>query len=117
MTFLGIKPAMRRRYSSEFKQQIVDLCQPGISIAGVALAHGLNVNMVRRWIQRQAILPIAVTASTSLVKLVPLSVQQSVATLDGMIEIHVERKGRLVKLRWPMSDAASLSTLLTGWLR
>ena len=37
-------------YPKEFKQQIAVLaCEPGISVAKLAMAHQLNVNMVFRW--------------------------------------------------------------------
>jgi transposase len=37
-------------YPEEFKQQIaVAACEPGISVAKLAMAHQLNVNMVFRW--------------------------------------------------------------------
>ena len=39
-----------RRHSAEFKSQVIELArQPGISTAAVALANGLNANMLRRW--------------------------------------------------------------------
>ena len=42
----------RRTYSAEFKQQIVQACKaPDISIASVALQHGLNTNLVSKWIR------------------------------------------------------------------
>ena len=118
MTLPATKPATRRRYPREFKQQIVDLCQPGISIAGIATAHGLNVNMVRRWIhQRQAMPLVQSTLPANPMKLVPLSVQHPAVSSDSMIEIHVERKGTTVRLRWPSSATASLTVLLSNWLK
>jgi len=40
-----------RRYSREFKAQLVAACQgPGVSIAAIALHHKLNANRLRRWI-------------------------------------------------------------------
>ena len=42
----------RRTYSAEFKQQIVQACKaPDVSIASVALQHGLNTNLVSKWIR------------------------------------------------------------------
>ena len=39
----------RRTYSAEFKQQIVQACKvQGVSIASVALQHGLNINLVSK---------------------------------------------------------------------
>ncbi|HQS86355.1 MAG TPA: transposase [Polaromonas sp.] len=40
----------RRVYSTEIKTRIAQECrQPGASVAGVALAHGINANIVHRW--------------------------------------------------------------------
>lgn len=45
----------RRRHSEEFRAQVVVACgQRGVSVAAVALAHGLNANLVRRWIKENA---------------------------------------------------------------
>ena len=42
----------RRTYSAEFKQQIVQACKaPDVSIASVALQHGLNTHLVSKWIR------------------------------------------------------------------
>ena len=42
----------RRTYSAEFKQQIVQAYKAqGISIASVALQHGLNTNLVSKLIR------------------------------------------------------------------
>ena len=42
---------VRRRHSPEFKARVVDACQVrGASVAGVALAHGVNANLVRKWV-------------------------------------------------------------------
>jgi transposase len=51
---MGISHPIRRRrhHASEFKQRLVALCQPGVSISGVALAHGVNANLLRRWINQ-----------------------------------------------------------------
>ena len=42
----------RRFYSPELKLQVIGACaQPGASIAGVALQHGINTNIVHRWLR------------------------------------------------------------------
>ncbi|OPD72540.1 transposase, partial [Pseudomonas aeruginosa] len=44
-------PGQRRSYPKSFKAQVVEECtQPGASVAGVALSHGLNANLVHKWI-------------------------------------------------------------------
>ena len=41
----------RGRYSDDFKRQVVGRClEPGVSAAAVALANGLNANLLRRWV-------------------------------------------------------------------
>ena len=42
----------RRVYSPETKTQTAQDChQPGASVAGVALASGINANIVHRWLR------------------------------------------------------------------
>lgn len=44
-------PASCRRHSAEFKAQVLATCgEPGASVAAIALAHGLNANLVRKWL-------------------------------------------------------------------
>jgi transposase-like protein len=41
----------RRSYNIAAKRALVELCKgPGVSVAGTALAHGINANLLRRWI-------------------------------------------------------------------
>ena len=41
-----------RRHSPEFKAQVIAAClQPGVSIAAVAQANGLNANFLRTWVK------------------------------------------------------------------
>ena len=41
----------KRRYSESGKQALIGLCQqPGASVAAIAVANGLNPNVVRRWL-------------------------------------------------------------------
>ena len=47
----------RRRYDPASKQRLVEAClQPDVSLAGLALQHGVNANLLRKWVtgeQRQ----------------------------------------------------------------
>ena len=61
---------VKRRHSTEFKARILAECEVrGASVAGVALAHGVNANLVRKWIvmRRRALAP---TSTTSLLPVV-----------------------------------------------
>ena len=42
----------RRRYDPGSKERLVAAClQPGVSISGLALAHGINANLLRKWVK------------------------------------------------------------------
>jgi transposase len=54
---LILKPGSngRRTYSVAAKRALVQLCsRPGTSVAGMALAHGINANLLRRWMVQYA---------------------------------------------------------------
>ena len=45
----------RRFYSPELKGQVRQECrQSGASVAGVALSHGINANIVHRWLREHS---------------------------------------------------------------
>jgi transposase len=42
----------RRRYDPRSKERLVAASlQPGVSISGLALAHGVNANLLRKWVK------------------------------------------------------------------
>ena len=46
----------RRRYDPVSKQRLVEACrQPGASLAGLALRHGVNANLLRKWVAGQPV--------------------------------------------------------------
>jgi len=66
----------RRTYTPEYKRSVVEQCaKPGVSVAGVALAHGINANLVRRWIVRQKRALVGTIAAPQAV-LLPVSVRR-----------------------------------------
>jgi transposase len=43
----------RRRFDAQAKRELVEAClRPGVSVAGLALTHGVNANLLRKWISR-----------------------------------------------------------------
>ena len=44
----SVTTRQRRRFSREFKRQLVDQCTPGVPFAGIALSHGISANLLRR---------------------------------------------------------------------
>ena len=103
----------RRRHSLEFKARVVAACQePGVSVARVALDHGLNDNMVRRWIKaakpgptmaRPDFVPLALPASPAAAPAV---------TAEDVIRIEVPRADGAITITWPASQADRAVSLL-----
>ena len=103
----------RRVYSTELKIQVAQECrQPGASIAGVALSHGINANIVHGWRQlaRQA-----AQATPATPAFVPLQLPPPAPAPTALAPIDIElRRGPLsVRLQWPASAAAELA----HWMR
>ncbi|MDO9074169.1 MAG: transposase [Rubrivivax sp.] len=65
-------PVARRQYSAELKTKVLAACnEPGASIAAVALSHGLNANLVRKWLVGRGLKRTGIAA--------PVAVQTSAA--------------------------------------
>jgi transposase len=65
--------ATRRTHSIEFKRSTVEASrQPGTSIAGVAMAHGINANQLHKWRRQFSGTLTSVAVSTPL--LLPVTV-------------------------------------------
>lgn len=114
-------PARRRRtHTASFKQAVINACQvPGASVAGVALAHGINANQVRRWMrERGVVLPSRVPASTidAAPAFVPLAMP-SVRSETTAIRIEVHRGTTAIHVEWPVQAADACAAWLRDWLR
>ena len=118
----------RQHYSREFKSRVVaEARQPHVSIASVALSHGLNANLLRRWIQDadpnyvgkhlQSPQSINGTVSSgSAPAFLPVNfpaAQLTPKSAGQCIEIEVQKGSTTVKVKWPLQ--ASHSCL--AWLR
>jgi len=41
----------RRTYSKQFKAEVAQQClMPGASVSAIALSHGINANVIRKWL-------------------------------------------------------------------
>lgn len=122
--------SQRRVHGAEFKSQVLAECeQPGVSVAAVALAHGLNVNLVRKWLIGRGIkrtglpaprnvtrsqLATAEPASRGL-QFIPVEVTPRAPAADAApCDIHIEltRGGTLLSVRWPSTRAESCAAWL-----
>ena len=113
--------AKRRFYSPEFKLQIVAECgQAGASIAGVALRHSVNANIVHRWlrehsqgtlaVQQLAFMPVTLTAQPT------LATPQPELPTSPDIRIEVQRASTTIIVNWPLQGGASCAQWLREWL-
>ncbi len=68
----------RRWYTAQFKASVVEQCaRSGVSVAKVALGHGLNANLVRKWINADRVERRVDDASGLPVALIPVSVSDA----------------------------------------
>jgi transposase len=103
----------RRRHDAEVKRRIVEECaQPGASVAAIALANGLNANLVHKWRRRAQRAPVARAAVPAAEGFVPVALAPS----PEAIQIEVRRGGALVQIRWPAAAAAECAAWLRAWL-
>jgi transposase len=119
----------RRKHSAEFKLSAAQACQrAGASIAAVALANGLNANMLRKWVieaERARAGELATTTvvpeDTGAAQSVPspgfieLPVPES--SSGSQIHIELQRSGTTVKVNWPVSAASECGVWLRALLR
>jgi len=101
----------RRSYPKTLKAQIVAQCsQPGASIASVALSHGVNANLVHKWIRLADCAAAATPAFVPVVAPVP-------PALGRHIEIRLSRGPVQATVQWPVSEAGACVAWLREWLR
>jgi len=117
-TFIPALPEGRRRrrqYSSEFRADLIKAAsQPGVSVAAVALANGMNADLLRRWIQMaqsRENLVTAMAASLPVEGFVPLSMPSPGSDRD--VRIELSRGAMLIKVNWPISAAGACAL----WVR
>jgi len=114
-----LKKRTRRNHAPELKHQVVLACQqPGASVAAVALAHGLNANLVRRWLRDdpRATSAVAVVGPPS-GGFVEVPMPRSGIPVAEPIHLELRRGASSVSLRWPASAAAECGAWLREWLR
>ena len=116
----------RRQYSDEFKRDAVAAClAPGVSMAAVALANGLNANVLRRWVNEHETspntalaqtAPVACAATQPVPGFIPIKLGSAPA---GAQEIKLElRTGAvLINITWPVSAASECAAWVAAVIR
>lgn len=124
----------RRVHSPQLKEAVVAECRhPGASVSGVALAYGLNANLVRKWLIGRGLgrgaaaagggplrEPAAVAMAAPPMRFVPVALagaERGAAAEplpDALTQIHIElRRGAAqLTVRWPSSQAG----VCAAWL-
>ena len=117
---VGRKKDGRRVYSAQGKREFVRMClRDGVSVARIALEHGVNANLLRKWIDADSARSgAAPPAAATGVALLPVELERPTAVsvkppappeATGWIEIV--RCGDTVRLYGPI-DAGQLGTVL-----
>ena len=119
----------RRLHSDEFKANAVASCtQPGMSMAAVAMANGVNANLLRRWVRQAEMTPATKVLGTTAMDIakaqepkplfvpVTLPVANAPAQLaDIRIELH--RGATAITVTWPASAASECAAWMRELLR
>jgi transposase len=122
----GPQRRRRRTRSDEFKASAVASCmQPGMSMAAVAMAHWVNANLLRRWVQEAELhpgarKPDALTApkaapSPPAAAFVPMQLPAKSAACD--IRIELRRGTTSINVSWPSDATAECAAWMRELLR
>ncbi len=128
-TSIALSQGRRRRriHSDEFKAHIVAACcKPGVSSAAVAMANGINANLVRRWVKEAEIEPGSTAGrpektkpeAPAAPKFLPLSLPTPVsAPVAADIRIELQRGETTVTVTWPAGAASECAAWMRELLR
>ncbi len=105
----GISMRQRSSYPKPFKAQVVQEClQPGATVSSVAIRHGINANVIRKWLPLyRDQLPAALPA------FVPVRVTPKRPT-DAAVIIELPLGKESITVKWPVSDPEGCARLIRG---
>ena len=110
------------RYSDEFKSQVVAAClAPGVSKAAIALANGLNANMLRRWVVESSqggnsqLATIEKSPLTALANpdFIPVKFAPAPSAQVADIRIELQHARGAIQIHWPLGASSQCAQ----WLR
>jgi transposase-like protein len=117
----------RRTHSAEFKAKVVSACRrPGVSMAAVALANGLNANLVRRRVVTEErapagksiqTAPVSAAATIEHATFIPMELEPTRIATAQSIMIELSRGATGAKVEWPLAAAADCDAWLRALLR
>jgi len=101
----------RRRHSQALKAQVLAECaQPGASVAAVALAHGLNANVVHKWRRKPG------EAAAPVASFIPVALPAPAAVPQD-IRMELRRGATTMTIVWPGAAAAECAAWMRELLR
>ena len=111
----------RRNHSEAFKAQVVAACMPaGVSIAAVAMANGVNANLVRRWVhdaeQRGGAQLATFAGAVAPTTFVPLTLPPA-SPAPADIRIELRRGTTTINVSWPCAAAPECAAWIRELLR
>jgi transposase len=113
------KSVTRRRHSRALKTEVLAACrEPGASVAAIAMAHGLNANLVHRW-RKNAAGGVALADARPVADGFIALTLPTTAVPSKLPDIRIElRRGPMtVTVNWPMVGAGECTAWLRDWLR
>lgn len=102
----------------EFKARLVKLATaPGTSVAGVAVAHGVNPNLLRRWLRESGSLAIPAQFVPVVLEGSPQSPPLIAAPVCDSIEVNIDRGDLRIAFKVGLSQMVELGQALREVLR
>lgn len=102
----------RRIYSDDFKCELVQKCShPHVSIASVALQHGINTNLLNRWV-KQASRKDSIPNLKTVQGFIALPMTAAPANQEICFKIHLQTSSQVIQLTWPVTEMKALATLI-----
>ena len=112
----------RRLHSDEFKATAVAACLPaGMSMAAVAMRHGINANLLRRWVKAAECGPAAqpkkavALPNATARSFVPMQLAAAASPPD--IRIELRRGATSISVTWPTQAGAECAAWMRELLR
>lgn len=119
-----LAPTPKRRICNpEPKSQVVAQTQvAGASVGGVALAHGINANIVHRWLRERAGQPQLAQSGVVALSLPlgtgkPAKLDDAAAKSEQDIRIELRRGATVVNIAWPEAQAGECAAWMREMLR
>lgn len=116
----------RRRYGGQFKAMVLTQCdEPGVSVAQVAMSHGINDNVVHRWRQlarrQQAAERATLDAQSSTAQpaaFMPLALPApDVPEVKTEVHLDIKRGAVSVGVAWPEKALGELAGFVRELLK